>query len=173
MRNDGGNNNHFIKIKLVGLRAGSTKNNHFGIGAKVEIRSGDLYQSAVVTNPNVHFGLGNRSRADVIRITWTNGVPQNIFSPDTNQSLIEEQTLKGSCPFLFTWNGEKFVFVKDILLRSSLGMPAGIKDNSITYGVPLASDDYLKIPGEALKPIGDLLKIHITTELMEHSLWPE
>ena len=37
LRNDGGNNNHFITMKLVGLKAGSAKNNHFGIGAKVEI----------------------------------------------------------------------------------------------------------------------------------------
>ena len=58
-RNDGGNNNHFIKMKLVGLRAGSAKNNHFGIGAKVEMRAGDLYQTMVVTDPNIHFGLGN------------------------------------------------------------------------------------------------------------------
>ena len=40
LRNDGGNNNHYIKMKLVGLRAGSAKNNHFGIGAKVEMRPG-------------------------------------------------------------------------------------------------------------------------------------
>ena len=31
LRNDGGNNHHFIKMKLVGLRAGSAKNNYFGI----------------------------------------------------------------------------------------------------------------------------------------------
>ena len=40
--------NHYVTMKLVGLRAGSAKNNHFGIGAKVEMRAGDLYQSMVV-----------------------------------------------------------------------------------------------------------------------------
>ena len=78
-------------------------------------------RSMVVTDPNIHFGLGNRSKADVIRITWTNGVPQNIFSPGTDQALIEAQTLKGSCPFLFTWNGNEYVFVKDVMWRSALG----------------------------------------------------
>ena len=58
LRNDGGNNHHFIKMKLVGLRAGSAKNNYYGIGAKVEVRSGSLYQSKVVTGPSIHFGLG-------------------------------------------------------------------------------------------------------------------
>jgi hypothetical protein len=39
LRNDGGNINHYVTMKLVGLRAGSAKNNHFGIGAKVEMTS--------------------------------------------------------------------------------------------------------------------------------------
>ncbi|MDP3003854.1 MAG: FG-GAP-like repeat-containing protein [Bacteroidales bacterium] len=167
LRNDGGNNNHFIKMKLVGLRAGSAKNNHFGIGAKVEIRSGDLYQSMVVTDPNVHFGLGNRSKADVIRITWTNGVPQNIFFPGTDQSLIEAQTLKGSCPFLYTWNGDEYVFTKDIMWRSALGMPLGIMGGSTAYAFPDASDDYIKIPGELLKPRKGVYSIQVTSELWE------
>jgi hypothetical protein len=167
LRNDGGNNNHFVKIKLVGLRAGSAKNNHFGIGAKVEIRSGDLYQTMVVTDPNVQFGIGSRSISDIIRITWTNGVPQNIFFPGTDQALIEAQTLKGSCPFLYTWNGEKYVFVKDILWRSALGMPTGIMGGSTAYAFPDASDDYLKIPGELLKPKDGKYLIQVTSELWE------
>jgi tetratricopeptide (TPR) repeat protein len=167
LRNDGGNNNHYVSMKLVGLRAGSAKNNHFGIGAKVEVRSGDLYQSMVVTDPSLHFGLGNRSKADVIRITWTNGVPQNIFSPGADQALIEAQTLKGSCPFLFTWDGDKFVFVKDVMWRSALGMPLGIMGGNTAYAFPDASDDYIKIPGDVLKPMEGLLSIQLTSELWE------
>jgi tetratricopeptide (TPR) repeat protein len=167
LRNDGGNLNHYVTMKLIGLRAGSAKNNHFGIGAKVEIRSGDLYQSMVVTDPNVHFGLGNRAKAETIRITWTNGVPQNIFSPGTDQALIEAQTLKGSCPFLFTWNGDEFVFVKDVMWRSALGMPLGIMGGNTAYAFPDASDDYIKIPGELLKPKNGLYSIQLTSELWE------
>jgi len=167
LRNDGGNSNHFIKMKLVGLKAGSAKNNHFGIGAKIEVRSGDLYQTMVVTDPNVHFGLGNRKQADVVRITWTNGVPQNIFMPNSDQALIESQTLKGSCPFLYTWNGEKYVFAKDILWRSALGMPLGIMGGTTAYGFANASDDYIKIPGELLKPKDGKYSIQITSELWE------
>ena len=167
LRNDGGNINHFIKMKLVGLRAGSAKNNHFGIGAKVEIRSGNLYQTIVVTDPNVHFGIGHRAVADVIRITWTNGVPQNIFFPGTDQALIEAQTLKGSCPFLYTWNGQEYVFVKDILWRSGLGMPLGIMGGNTAYAFADASDDYLKIPGEMLKPEEGKYSLQVTSELWE------
>jgi len=167
LRNDGGNNNHFIKMKLVGLKAGSAKNNHFGIGAKVEVRSGELYQTVVVTDPNVHFGLGNRAQADVVRITWTNGVPQNIFMPASDQALIEAQTLKGSCPFLYTWNGKEYEFVKDVLWRSALGMPLGIMGGTTAYAFPDASDDYIKIPGEMLKPSKGVYSIQMTSELWE------
>lgn len=166
-RNDGGNNNHYVKMKLVGLKAGSAKNNHFGIGAKVEMRSGDLYQTTVVTDPNVHFGIGSRGKTDVIRITWTNGVPQNIFSPGTDQALIEAQTLKGSCPFLYTWNGSQYVFAKDILWRSGLGMPLGIMGGNTAYAFADASDDYIRIPGEMLKPKNGSYSIQVTSELWE------
>ena len=167
LRNDGGNNNHYIKMKLVGLRAGSGKNNYYGIGAKVEVRSGSLYQSQVVTGPDIHFGLGLRERAEVIRILWTNGVPQNMFFPATNQDLIEEQQLKGSCPFLYTWNGEEHVFVKDIMWKSALGMPLGIMGESGTYAPSDASVDYIKIPGEQLKMKDGKYTLNITGELWE------
>ena len=167
LRNDGGNSNHFVRIKLMGLKAGSAKNNHFGIGAKVEIRAGDLYQTIVVTDPNIHFGIGPRPIADVVRITWTNGVPQNIFFPGTDQSLIEAQTLKGSCPFLYTWDGDEYVFVKDVLWRSALGMPLGIMGGTTAYAFPDASDDYLKVPGEVLKPRDGKYSIQVTSELWE------
>jgi hypothetical protein len=173
LRNDGGNSNHFIKIKLVGLKAGSAKNNHFGIGAKVEVRSGELYQTMVVTDPNVYFGLGNRKQADIVRITWTNGVPQNIFMPTSNQSLVESQTLKGSCPFLYAWDGEKYEFVKDILWRSALGMPLGIMGGNTAYAFADASDDYLKIPGDAVKPRKGKYSFQMTSELWETIYYDE
>lgn len=167
LRNDGGNNNHYIRMQLFGLRAGSAKNNHFGIGAKVEMRAGDLYQTMVVTDPDIHFGLGSKPQADVIRITWTNGVPQNIFFPATDQALVEAQTLKGSCPFLYTWNGSEYVFAKDILWRSALGMPLGIMGGTTAYAFADASDDYIKVPGEILKPQNNKYSIQVTSELWE------
>ena len=167
LRNDGGNMNHYVNMKLVGLRTGSAKNNYFGIGAKVEMRAGDLYQSMVVTDPNIYFGLGNRSKADIIRITWTNGVPQNILLPDSDQALIESQTLKGSCPFLYTWNGKEYEFVKDITWRSALGMPLGIMGGTTQYAFSAASDDYIKIESNQLKAKDGVYSIQITSELWE------
>jgi len=167
LRNDGGNANHHLKVRLIGIRTGSGKNNHYGIGAKIELRAGNLYQMKVVTQPNIHFGLADRSSVDVVRILWTNGTPQNIFTPGIGQDLIEEQQLKGSCPFLYTWNGDEFVFVKDIMWRSALGMPMGIMGEEQTYAFADASRDYHKIPGSLLKSRNGKYSIQITDELWE------
>jgi outer membrane protein assembly factor BamD (BamD/ComL family) len=173
LRNDGGNVNHYLKLQLVGVRTGSSKNNHFGIGSKVEVRAGELYQMKVVTQPDMHFGLGDRSGADVVRILWTNGTPQNIFTPRSDQDLIEEQELKGSCPFLYTWNGHEYVFVKDMMWRSALGMPLGIMAEDTKYAFGDASKEYLKIPGELLQPKDDVYSIQITSELWETMFYDE
>ena len=167
LRNDGGNANHHLKIQLVGLRTGSGKNNYFGIGAKVEVRAEELYQMKTVTQPNIHFGLGSHEKVDVVRILWTNGVPQNIFSPGSDQDLIEEQELKGSCPFLYIWNGQKYEFLKDMMWRSALGMPTGIMGASSSYAFANASEEYLKIPGEQLVSKNNKYCIQVTAELWE------
>lgn len=167
LRNDGGNANHHLKIRLVGVRRGSGKNNYYGIGAKIELRAGNLYQMKVVTQPNIYFGLADRSDVDVVRILWTNGTPQNVLNPGIEKDLIEEQQLKGSCPFLYAWNGNEYLFVKDIMWRSALGMPMGIMGEEQTYAFANASEDYHKIPGNMLKPKDGKYSIQITDELWE------
>lgn len=167
LRNDGGNANNYLKISLVGLRTGSARNNHFGIGSKLEVRSGDLYQMKVVDQPSMHFGLGQRSAVDVVRVLWTNGTAQNIFTPTINQDLVEEQELKGSCPFVYTWNGKEFVFARDFMWRSALGMPMGIMGGDTRYAFPDAAEDYIKIPGEWLAERDGYYPLQLTAELWE------
>ncbi len=167
LRNDGGNANRWLKVQLLGLSTESGKNNRNGIGAKLEVKAGDLYQMRVVTNPTSHFGLGYRPKAHVVRIVWTNGVAQNTFHPSSDQTIVEEQILKGSCPFLYTWDGQKFAFATDILWRSALGMPLGIMGSSMTYGFSNSADEYVKIPGNLLKAKDDVYTIQITEELWE------
>ena len=58
LRNDGGNSSLAMQVQLVGLRTGSGKNNTFGIGSRIEVRAGDIYQTQVVTRRVTHFGLG-------------------------------------------------------------------------------------------------------------------
>ena len=166
LRNDGGNINNHLKLRLKGLRTGSGKNNYFGIGAKVEVKAGDLYQIQYVDRPTTTFGLGNNTKADVLRISWTNGVPQNHFEPNANQTVIEEQFLKGSCPYLFGWNGSKFEFLTDVLWPSALGMPLGIMAGETLYAFPNSTDEYLMIYGE-IEPLDGHYLLNFTTELWE------
>ena len=168
LRNDGGQANRLLSIQTRGLVNNNSKNNYYSIGAKVELRAGDLYQTRVVTEPVTYFGLGKRVKADVIRIVFTNGVPQNIFRPGTDQDIIEQQILKGSCPFLYTWNGSSFVFATDLLWRSALGMPLGIMaEGSTAYAPASLAEDYIMIPRESLVPQNDKYTLKITGELWE------
>ena len=167
LRNDGGNANLSMQLQLVGLRTGSGKNNVFGIGSKVEVRAAELYQTRVVTSRSTHFGLGPHLKADVVRIEWTNGVPQTIYFPGTDQDVTESEMLKGSCAFLYTWDGKRFRFVTDVMWRSALGMPLGLLGSSTAYAPAGASQEYLRIPGDALQPRGGTYTLQLTEELWE------
>ena len=120
--NDGGNANVWLRVSLVGLQTRGTKNNLHGYGSRVEVKSGLHYQVKYANRPVTHFGLGGRAKADLVRVTWSNGVPQNVFEPSVNQTLREKQVLKGSCPYLYVWDGEKYQFVTDLLGAAPLGL---------------------------------------------------
>ena len=167
LRNDGGSANLSMQVQLFGLRTGSGKNNDFGIGSTVEVRAADLYQTRVVTSRITHFGLGPHLKADVVRIGWTNGVPQTVYFPGSDQDVIENEVLKGSCAFLYTWDGTGFRFVTDVMWRSALGMPLGLLGSSTAYAPAGASQEYLRIPGGALKPRDGKYTMQLTEELWE------
>lgn len=169
LRNDGGNTSLAMQVQLQGLRTGSGKNNNFGIGSKLEVRAGELYQTRVVSSRTTHFGLGTHLKADVLRVEWTNGVPQTIYFPGTDQDVLELEQLKGSCAFLYTWDGRQFRFVTDVMWRSALGMPLGIMGGSsrTAYAPAGASQEYLRIPGDALQPRNGRYVLQFTEELWE------
>ena len=173
LRNDGGNVNQFAKVGLVALREGSGKNNSFGIGSRVELRAKDLYQMRVAEQPVLHFGLGNRLKPDVLKVTWTNGVPQTYYYPGgsaagEDRNVLEQQVLKGSCTFLYTWAGAAYQFLTDVTWASALGMPLGIMAGEKTiYGPPQAAREYFRIPGERLRPRDGRYRIQLTEELWE------
>ena len=167
LRNDGGNLNNFIKVELTGLRTGSGKNNYFGIGSKIELKAGNLYQLRYMDRPSMHFGIGKQDNADIVRVVWSNGVPQNRFKPQKNQTIVEKQVLKGSCPYLFGWSGNKFEFISDVLWPSALGMPLGIMAGEPLYAFPNSTDEYLRIPGDKLEIIDGSYLMQFTTELWE------
>lgn len=143
---------------------GDQRINTFGIGGEMEIRSGLLAQKQIIGSPQVHFGLGELEKADVLRVIWQNGYVQAEFDLRADQTIAAEQRLKGSCPHLFTWNGEKFELVKDAPPWSpALGLKINAQD---TYGV-LQTEEWFKIPGESLKAKDGFYDLRITAEYWE------
>jgi tetratricopeptide (TPR) repeat protein len=167
LRNDGGNENLAVRVELKGLRTGSGKNNDFGIGARLEIRAGEILQTRVVTSRVTHFGLGPHLKADIVRVEWTNGVPETVYFPGTDADVLERELLKGSCPFIYTWDGHGFRFLTDVMWRSALGMPLGMMGSTSAFAPAGASQEYLRIPGTALQPRDGRYVLQFTEELWE------
>ena len=171
LANEGGNSRLSMRVVLTGLRTGSGKNNDFGLGAKLDLRAGEIRQTRVVRSRVTYFGLGSHLKADVLRIQWPNGVPQTVYFPGTDQDVLEVEMLKGSCAFLYTWDGTGFRFATDVMWRSALGMPVGIMagdDHGATMYAPAgASREYLRIPGSALQPRQGRYVVQLTEELWE------
>lgn len=95
LKNDGGNRNKWLRIKLQG-----SKSNRNGIGATVEVqspagkqtqmlRSGSSYASA--SELVLTFGLGKDVKADSITIRWPSGETQKLTGIGANQSILVEE----------------------------------------------------------------------------------
>src|SRR5438309_7830994 len=94
-RNDGGNHNHALRVKLRG-----TSSNRDGIGAVVRIeydgekqwqmlRSGSSYlsQSELVLT----FGLGTGSKADSIEVQWPSGQVDKLSNISASQTVTIQE----------------------------------------------------------------------------------
>src|SRR5687767_1592401 len=167
LRNELGNSNLAVKVELKALRTGSGKNNALGIGARLELRAGEIYQTRVATGRVTHFGLGPHLKADVLRVEWPNGVPQTVYFPGSDQDVVEREMLKGSCAFVYAWDGTRFRFVTDAMWRSALGMPLGLMGGTSAFAPAGASQEYVRISGDALQPRDGRYVLQLTEELWE------
>ena len=145
------------------LAAGDQRINSFGVGGEIEVRSGLLVQKQVLTGAPVHVGLGEYPSVDVTRIVWPNGVMQADFDVAAGQVVIAEQRLKGSCPWLFTYDGTEMRFVTDVLWRSPLGLRINAQE---TAGIT-QTEDRVVIRGDQLAPRDGEYDLRITAELWE------
>ncbi len=96
LRNDGGNRQRFLSIKLAGRES-----NRSGIGARVtvvcgerrlvqEVRSGSSFLSQ--SDLRLHFGLASARKADRIEIEWPGGRKQIITGVDSDQFITVTQS---------------------------------------------------------------------------------
>jgi hypothetical protein len=92
LRNDGGNNNHVLRVRTVGVAS-----NRDGIGARVDVilaggrrlwqivKTGSSYASQ--SELPVTFGLGAATAVDSVRVTWPNGRSDEIRAVKGDQSI--------------------------------------------------------------------------------------
>ena len=163
--NHGTKNYHWQAIRpRAAQTTGDQRINSFGIGGEMEIRAGLLVQKQLVSGPIVHFGLGEQSGSDVVRIVWPNGAVRAEFETKADQTILAEQRLKGSCPFLFAYNGKEMKFVKDAV---PWGSAIGLRINTIGTARVEATEEWYKIAGDELVPRDGFYDLRITAELWE------
>jgi enediyne biosynthesis protein E4 len=94
-RNEG-NGNHWLKLRLVG-----TRGNRDAVGAKVRLKATidgqELWQLRQVqsngswlasqNDPRPHFGLGDATTAEVVRIEWPSGEVTALYDVAADQIL--------------------------------------------------------------------------------------
>jgi hypothetical protein len=102
--------NHYLKVKTQGAGA-----NTQGIGAQLTLYSGGQeqyleqmptrgYQSSV--SPILHFGLGEKTKVDSVRVVWASGKMQVVINPKIDQLLtVQETEAKGT--FRWSQQGER------------------------------------------------------------------
>jgi hypothetical protein len=99
-------NPHFLNIKLVG-KSGNLE----GLGAKIAIWTGQNMQYAEYTRQRgyqstmesgLHFGLGDLTKIDSLKILWPSGAGQRLRNISTDQTLTldESKAITQLNPFL-------------------------------------------------------------------------
>jgi hypothetical protein len=109
-------------------------------------------------------GTGQSERVDLVHLRWPDGVIQcelNLAA-DKQIHLKENNRKTGSCPVLFTWNGERFVCIGDFLGGGGLGylVAPGV------YSQP-DRDESVAIADDQLRPVDGTLRISVTEPMDE------
>ncbi len=171
LRNEGGNQHSWMSIDLKALN-----DNKSGIGTKVELYAGTLYQKWEVAGASGYLGqsaapilagLGTERSAEVVRLLWPSGVPQDEINLTARkfQSIPELDRRGSSCPVLFSWNGHEYEFIADMIGPGVVGhwIAPGERD------VP-DPDEYLKVPAQSVKPRNGMLSFRFM-EPMEETVY--
>src|ERR1700722_6028514 len=148
LRNEGGNQNHWLRLSLKGLA-----DNKSAIGTKVEVFAGGNRQKFEIAGSNGYLGqsstdivvgLGDSKDADIVRMLWPTGVleDETQVAGDKQQNFLEIDRRGSSCPTLFVWNGERYEFVADMLGAGVVGHWVGPGQRDIPRPV-----EFIKISG--------------------------
>jgi hypothetical protein len=145
------------------VRMNGYKSNVLGVGSIVELKAGNFYHKVVVTGDRVRVYTGALPKLDVVRVTWPNAVVQNWVNVATNKPLEvrESERLATSCPFLYGWDGERFVYLTDVLGTAPLGelQPDGGR-------IKPYPEEFVRLP-ESLRQQNGMYVFQLTDELRE------
>ncbi len=162
--NQGTKNYQWQVIRTRAAHAtGDQRINSFGIGGEIEIRSELLAQKQVITSPVLHFGLGEHTSVQFARIVWPNGFIQAEFDLKSDQTVMAEQRIKGSCPMLFAWNEKGMQFLKDV---GPWGSALGLNVNAQGKGI-YGTREWFNVGGDQLRPHDGFYDLRITAEYWE------
>ncbi len=161
LRNDGGNANKQLKVRLYGNRSNAS-----GLGIRVEVNAAGLRTRRAVMNLPVEIGVGKRDKIDSVTARWFD-LEMNWVDvvPDCKEVLVLTEMIlpTGSCPYLYAWDGQRYRFVTDILGASPLGLP--VAQNVLIDADPV---EYVWIGNERMfRPRDGNYSIQITEELRE------
>jgi tetratricopeptide (TPR) repeat protein len=168
LRNEGGNQNHWLRLSLKGLA-----DNKSAIGTKVEVFAGGNRQKFEIygsngylgqNSPYLTVGLGAAKEADVVRMLWPTGVLQDEINVagDKQQNFTEMDRRGSSCPTLFVWNGERYEFVADMLGAGVVGHWIGPNQRDIPRPV-----EYIKIDRDTIREKNGKLSFRFMEPLEE------
>ena len=87
-----------------------------------------------------------------------------FFELQADQEIAAEQRLKGSCPFLFAYNGRQMEFVKDSVPWSSA---IGLRINTLGTARVEATEEWYKIGRDQLVARDGYYDLRVTGELWE------
>lgn len=156
--------NDYINLRVKGMadNNGGGRINEYAIGAVLELFTQDGYLARTITDDVTHFGLGLSAKPYSLRIIFPNGLTQTIVDPPKNKLIEERQELKGSCPFLYAWDGTKWQMVTDLLWNAPLGL-------QYAKGKPLPDRrwEYLLLPRDMLLARDGSYELRVTEELWE------
>jgi hypothetical protein len=138
------------------------KDSSLGVGAILEMRRGRRYRRILWRGQPQLIGM-NGEMPELIRIRWPNAVVQNHFdAPFSDLLFWQRRGLAGSCPFLYTWNGETYEFISDVLGITPLGLPMAPGQL-----VQPDHDEYVLVRGDQLVQRDGVYELQFTEELRE------
>ena len=100
--------------------------------------------------------------AEDLRVIFNNGLTQNVVQPTTDSLVEERQELKGSCPFVHGWDGQRFQMITDLLWNAPLGLQL-----ARGQALPDRRWENLLLPGKLVQPRDGKIELRVTEELWE------